>query len=243
MKKRIKWSGVIACELFTLFTFIKMLAKKEYSNLIVCLITFVLCILPFIVEKLFYCKINTIAYIFILFYTICPMLGDCYQLYYITTWWDKFLHAFGGVVFALFGIYLFHFLNGKSTKAVAVVLFAVCFSIALSVVWEFIEFGADTFFGTDMQRDTVITTIRSYNLGDDIGVMGTIDGIENVTVNGCELPVKGYLDIGLIDTMKDMLWEAFGALIVGVMYFLDKGEHQIFIPDNSDKTAYVEMKS
>ncbi|HOQ14308.1 MAG TPA: hypothetical protein PKZ58_04430, partial [Bacillota bacterium] len=64
MKKRIKWSGVIACELFTLFTFIKMLAKKEYSNLIVCLITFVLCILPFIVEKLFYCKINTIAYIF-----------------------------------------------------------------------------------------------------------------------------------------------------------------------------------
>jgi len=94
-----------------------------------------------------------------------------------------------------------------------------------------------------MQRDTVITTIRSYNLGDDIGVMGTIDGIENVTVNGCELPVKGYLDIGLIDTMKDMLWEAFGALIVGVMYFLDKGEHQIFIPDNSDKTTYVEMKS
>ena len=74
-----------------------------------------------------------------------------------------------------------------------------------------------------MQRDTLVTAIHSYNLGPATGVVGTIDPIESVIVNG--VPMEGYLDLGLIDTMGDMFIETVGAMAYAVLFALDRGRH------------------
>lgn len=88
-----------------------------------------------------------------------------------------------------------------------------------------------------MQHDTVITSMNSYFLGDGIGVTGSLDNIEEVTINGIALPVNGYLDIGLIDSMMDMLLESLGAVVVAVIYILDKGRHPLF----TARSEYAEI--
>ena len=42
-----------------------------------------------------------------------------------------------------------------------------------------------------------------------------------------------YLDIGLIDTMKDMLLESLGALVYVSIYYLTVGKRQAFRPELS----------
>ena len=85
----------------------------------------------------------------------------------------------------------------------------------------------DRLFGMDMQRDTIVTSLHSYDLGGAAGVIGSIESINSVTVNGQAL--EGYLDIGLIDTMGDMMIETVGAVAYAVAYALDKGRHPAFI--------------
>ncbi len=224
-----KWSLVV-CEFFTLCTLLLMIAVKDWGNLPVCFITLILVLAPVIIERLFSCTINLTGFLFIQIYALGPMLGDCYKLYYVTSWWDKALHTCGGIAFALFGLYLFITMSGRKSRMAACAIFAVCFSVTVSVFWEFFEFGVDCLFGSDMQHDTVITSIESHYLDEELGSVGTLDNIESVVVDGTPLPVKGYLDIGLIDSMTDMLLESLGAVIVGVLYVLDRGRHPVFIP-------------
>ena len=83
--------------------------------------------------------------------------------------------------------------------------------------------------GTDMQNDTVITALHSYYLSDSLGVAGSLENISQVTVNGTVLPVQGYLDIGLIDSMLAMLLETLGALVVAVIGIVNKGSYGIIL--------------
>ena len=87
--------------------------------------------------------------------------------------------------------------------------------MTIGVLWEFFEFGMDEMFGLDMQKDTVMTGISSTLL-DPSGSQHPqrIDRIESVEVNGQELGVGGYLDIGLRDTMGDLFVNFVGALAV-----------------------------
>ena len=65
-------------------------------------------------------------------------------------------------------------------------------------------------FHLDMQKDTVVNTISSVMLDPDGGNVPTaIQGITDVivvTAGGREIPLGlgGYLDIGILDTMKDL---------------------------------------
>ena len=154
--------------------------------------------------------------------------GRIYKLYYLIAHWDKLLHLCGGVVFALFGSYLPVVINRKyENDRLLRVLVALMFSISVSALWEFYEFGMDRWFGMDMQRDTIIRAIHSYDLGEATGVIGSIDQIDSVIVNG--EPLEGYIDIGLIDTMGDMMIETVGAAAYAVVFALDKGRHPAFI--------------
>ena len=88
-------------------------------------------------------------------------------------------------------------------------------------VWEFFEFGVDTFLGKDMQKDTIVTTINSTLLsGNDTNAVTHISGIASTTVNGKDLGINGYLDIGLIDTMEDLVVNFIGAVVFSVFGFL-----------------------
>ena len=227
--------GVLLCEAFAVITIIMMIVSKQYDRLLLAFATPFIILAPKILELLFRCKIDLPVYLFGLFYAIGPMLGQCYNLYYTVSWWDKMLHISGGVMFAFLGLFLFEKYVGKDKKKmVMTAVFALCFSIAIAVLWEFCEFGADTFLGMDMQDDTVITHINSYLLNEGVGVAGSIENIEEVIVNGQALPIKGYIDIGLTDTILDMLLETMGAVVVAIIYIVSKGKFAVFKKKNQE---------
>ena len=227
--------GVLLCEAFAVITIIMMIVSKQYDRLLLAFATPFIILAPKILELLFRCKIDLPVYLFGLFYAIGPMLGQCYNLYYTVSWWDKMLHISGGVMFAFLGLFLFEKYVGKDKKKmVMTAVFALCFSMAIAVLWEFCEFGADTFLGMDMQDDTVVTHINSYLLNEGVGVAGSIENIEEVIVNGQVLPVTGYIDIGLTDTILDMLLETMGAVVVAIIYIVSKGKFAVFKKNNQE---------
>ena len=76
----------------------------------------------------------------------------------------------------------------------------------------------DMIMELDMQKDTVIHTIRSVML--DPGghnVPYAIQNITDVAVNGQSLGLGGYLDIGLLDTMQDLIVNFIGAAVFSVL--------------------------
>ena len=76
----------------------------------------------------------------------------------------------------------------------------------------------DFFLGTDMQKDTVIHAIHSVSLDPTLSnKVVTIPDIQDVVINGESLGLGGYLDIGIIDTMKDLFVNFIGASILGIM--------------------------
>ncbi len=76
----------------------------------------------------------------------------------------------------------------------------------------------DCVFHTDMQKDTVIHAFYSVLLDETYSnIPVAVRGIESVVVNGTELGLGGYLDIGLYDTMEDLFVNFLGALVFSVI--------------------------
>lgn len=237
MQKAEKWvklGGTALCEIFTVITIITLWTGGEPDRLVLAFGTLLLVLLPMLLEKLFRCRICLPVYIFALAYAIGPMLGHCWKLYYTIPVWDKLLHISGGVMFAILGAFFFDRLVHGKQKPITGALFALCFSMAIAVLWEFCEFGADTFLGMDMQDDTIVYGLTSYLLGDAVGITGSIENIQSVVVNGISLP--GYIDIGLIDSMLDMLLESLGALVTCLLLLLDKGRHPLIRDKRKSRT-------
>ncbi len=221
-----KVSIIAAGLLFCIISMAITLFRGETKNILYILSTVMLLFGPVIVGNWMKFSINPAMFTFVMFYAITPLLGSMYKLYYLTSWWDDLLHFSGGVVFAILGIFAAKFLNRKNKNSLIMcAVFGFCFSLTLAVLWEFFEYGMDTFFGRDMQVDTIVTYINSYLLGNEAGVQGSIENIHSVVVNGQVL--EGYIDIGLIDTMNDMLLECLGALIYCVIFLIDRDRHPI----------------
>lgn len=68
--------------------------------------------------------------------------------------------------------------------------------------------------------------VHSYLLGDRPGQVGTVEKITHSQVGEKIFP--GYVDLGLIDTMTDMLTETVGALFGGVFLLWDRDRHPAF---------------
>lgn len=226
-EKSLRCILITLCELLTIYTIIKLFYERQLSKLLLAFVTLLLILFPELVEKILHCHISQPLYLFSLFYAIGPMLGHCNNFYHLLPWWDKMLHVMGGIMFALFGMYFYSRLGGDSRKRFLGCCFSLCFSVTISVIWEFFEFGMDQFFAFDMQDDFIINSITSYALGSGIGHTGTIENISSVIIDSKPLPFSGYLDIGLVDTMLDMLLESLGAVVTVIWISIDKGKHKL----------------
>lgn len=226
-ERTIRNSAVVLAELIVCGTIISLLRSGDTERLLLAFGTLLFVLIPGILERLLRCRINLVVYLLGVLYAMGSMMGHCWKFYYTIPCWDKLLHLCGGVMFVILGIYLFERLSCGKANHVSAVIFALCFSLAISVLWEFVEYGADIFLGMDMQDDTIVNHITSYMLGTEKGVTGSIKDIQSVVINGAALPVDGYIDIGLHDTMLDMLWESGGALVTCMLLFIDKGKHPL----------------
>ena len=170
------------------------------------------------------------------------ILGEIREYYIMIPMWDTILHTINGFLAAAIGFSMVDLLNRSDRMTFQLsplftAIVAFCFSMTIGVVWEFFEFGMDMIFGLDMQKDTVIQAIRSVTLNPDgRNIVSVIDPIRSVVINGKELGIGGYLDIGLIDTMKDLIVNFIGAVVFsvfGYVYVKNRGKGNIvarFVP-------------
>lgn len=234
--------------LIVIVMMILQLINRNYENVFLCVLTLVLLIVPSLVQITFRVELPTTLEIFILIFIFAAeILGEISEFYLVFPFWDVVLHTVNGFLAAAIGFSMVDLLN-RSEKVkfklspLFMAIVAFCFSMTIGVVWEFFEFGMDQIMGYDMQKDTVIHTIRSVTLdpaGRNVPYM--ISGITETAVNGQNLGVGGYLDIGLIDTMQDLIVNFVGAFmfsVIGFFYVKNRGKGILagrFIPRRKEK--------
>lgn len=201
---------------------VRQLFNGNYESVFLCLLTLLLLLGPSIAQITLRVELPpTLEIIIFLFIYAAEILGEIHQFYTAFPYWDTILHTLNGFLAAAIGFSLVELLN-RNQKLVFqlspffTVLVALCFSMTVGVLWEFFEFTMDMLFGLDMQKDTIVHSISSVLLGQSGGIPYRIDGIAEVAVNGEELGIGGYLDIGLIDTMADLFVNLIGALVFAV---------------------------
>ena len=233
----------LTLRLLVILVMILQILNRNYENVFLCILTLALMIMPSIVQVTFKVELPTTLEIIILcFIFSAEILGEINEFYLIFPFWDTVLHTLNGFLAAAIGFSMVDLLN-QSEKVkfhlspLFLAIVAFCFSMTIGVVWEFFEFFMDMFVGYDMQKDTIIHTIRSVTLNPDgKNVPVTIEHIQDVLVNGQSLGLGGYLDIGLIDTMIDLFVNFIGATIfsiIGFFYVKKRGQGEIarrFIP-------------
>jgi len=210
--------------------------NRNYENVLLCVLTLVLFMLPSAFERRLHIDLpDTLEIIILLFIYAAEILGEISDYYIEFPFWDTMLHTMNGFLCAAIGFALVDILNREekvflhlSPFFMAVVAF--CFSMTIGVLWEFFEFSMDQFLLFDMQKDTVVNTISTVNLDPDHGTTAVIvKGIQDVILvleDGSRMPLGlgGYLDVGIIDTMKDLLVNFIGAAVFSTIgYFYVKG--------------------
>lgn len=249
-KKNRDLTVYVVLRLLVIATIVIQALRGNYENVFLGILTLILFMIPTIIDRKLNIKLpNVLETIILLFIFSAEILGEIQNFYGIFPFWDTMLHTINGFLCAAIGFSLIDILNQSEEfhlkmSPVFVALVAFCFSMTIGVLWEFFEFGADTFFKTDMQKDRISSSISSVLINEEKkNVPVKIDNIEEETIkyneNGeiKELIVSGgHLDIGLKDTMKDLLVNFIGAVvfsIIGLLYIKNRDEYRFaenFIP-------------
>ena len=226
-KNKAVFAVYIVLRLIVIVSLVFALVRGNFENAVLCVATLLLLLAPSFIEKSFSVELPSVLEIIIMCFAFShAILGEIGCFYVKVPWWDTMLHTLNGFLCAGVGFSLIDLLNRDKRfrfelSPVYVALVAFCFSMTVGVLWEFFEFGSDMIFKTDMQQDTVIRSITSVALDPTkSNTPVTVDGITSVVVNGRELGVGGYLDIGLIDTMKDLIVNFIGAVVFSIFGFI-----------------------
>ena len=140
---------------------------------------------------------NVMSVVFICFCLAHFVVGEIGELYVRSKVFDSILHTLSGSMVAILGFSIIRLLNDSDKTDIKldplfVSIFVVCFSVTIGVLWEIVEFAADTFSGSNMQRYSDSVTREPF--------MGRA---------------------ALFDTMKDLILDGIGALVVAVISFID----------------------
>ena len=220
----------------------------NFENVFLCVLTLILFSIPSFIERTIRIDIpDTLEIIILLFIFAAEILGEIQAYYVQFPYWDTMLHTLNGFLCAAIGFSLLDILNRDERLAfklspVYLAVVAFCFSMTIGVLWEFFECFMDQMFLLDMQKDTVVQSIGSIMLdptgGNHPVVLHNITDVIVVQADGTQtaLGLGGYLDIGLLDTMKDLFVNFIGALtfsIIGYFYVRSRGKGKFakrFIP-------------
>lgn len=235
-RRRLTIRGVLS--FFIVLTFVRAAFMHRYENMFVCVLSLVLFCVPMMIERSLDIDIppvmEGIIYCFIF---AAEILGEINSFYTIIPGWDTMLHTINGFLVAAVGFSLVDLFNRSERfsfklSPLFLAIVAFCFSMTVGVLWEFFEFGADQMMGTDMQKDFIVQNINSVSLNPE--GLNNVEHVkvESLIVNGedwMEFP-GGYLDVGLIDTMKDLQVNFIGAVafsIIGYFYVKTRGKGKL----------------
>ena len=242
--------------ILVLAVLVRQIMLASYESAFFCVLTLLLLYVPSWVQVKLRIELPPPLEITILcFIFAAEILGEVNAFYVVVPNWDTMLHTLNGFLAAAVGFSMVILLNDDERltfhlSPFFLALVAFCFSMTIGVLWEFFEFSMDYFFGFDMQKDTVIHSIHSVLLDPTrTNTVVTIPNIQDVVINGQSLGVGGYVDIGIIDTMKDLFVNFIGAVvfsITGFFYAKSKGRRrtpaQGFVPSKkTEEQDYLEQ--
>ena len=254
MKEKIKGrQGVIVhvvLQFLVLCGIVTQTLHHEYYNVFLCVLTLLLFNIPQIIDRKFHVRIPVALEVVILLFIFAHMiLGEIRSFYTLFPYWDTMLHTINGFLMAAIGFSMIDILNQDprvhiSMSPIFVAFVAFCFSMTIGVLWEFFEFSMDQFTGSDMQKDFFISAVNSVALNPDgLNEVIHLPDIQKTVVyymdNGEQVSYVmngGYLDVGILDTMKDLMVNCLGALVfsaIGIIYIKNRGRGKVaqsFIP-------------
>ena len=196
----------------------------------------------FVFEYLIGFRVGYILTVLIIFSACGGLLGSSYNIYMILPWFDSLLHAVSGILFFAAGFMLAEVFFGKdkvNKHFFGKLAFAIFFSTTVGVAWEFFEYLISETMGFDMLEDAIVTDIQSYllsqshnvaiELNDITQTVITYDGGKEWVING------GYMDLGLYDTLNDLLIAAAGTVSIAIVSIISFYKfpkfNKMFIPE------------
>lgn len=242
VKRKLTLRAILS--ILVILVIVRQALMGHYENIFTCVLTLVLFGIPLFIDRRLGIDIPpTLEAIILCFIFAAEILGEINSFYTLIPYWDTMLHTINGFLMAAIGIAMVDIINRSENFAMElsplfVAVVAFCFSMTVGVLWEFFECGMDLFFAKDMQKDTFVTVINSVALNPQgLNIVEHVP-IESLMVNGEDWLAKygGYLDIGLLDTMKDLFVNFIGALVfsvIGYFYVKNRGEGKFaknFIP-------------
>ena len=238
----------LVLRLLVILTLVRAAFRQDFESVFLCALTLVLMILPSILTRRLHIELpGTLEIIILLFIFAAEILGEINSFYIRVPNWDTMLHTLNGFLCAAIGFALVDMLNRSDRfsfklSPVYLAIVAFCFSMTVGVMWEFFEYYGDVLLGLDMQKDTIVNAIRTVELDPTRSnkVVAVKDIADVIIVHGDgtqqALGLGGYLDVGIHDTMKDLLVNFIGAVvfsIIGFFYVKEKGKGRFaarFIP-------------
>ena len=209
---------------------VRAVILDRWDQVFCCALALIAFMIPSFVEKRLKIELpSTLEIVVLLFIFAGEILGEIGEFYNRIQYWDMILHTINGFLMAAIGVALIDVFNKHpkinfSLSPFFVAFVAFCFSMTIGVLWEFGEFSADRYLGADMQKDTIVQSINSWELeSNDSNSPVEIDDISKTVITGtvhgkpAEMTIDGYLDIGLNDTMEDMLVNLVGAFVFSVI--------------------------
>ena len=117
----------------------------------------ILSLLPVLFELIFGRRINNVVFLIIELYLIfAGLIGSVLNVYYVVNWYDIIIHILMGYFVAILGIFVAGKIGNYSKYNVLfVAVFCLCFSLAVEVLWEIFEWGADNLFNQTMQGEKI----------------------------------------------------------------------------------------
>ena len=166
----------------------------RYDHAGFCVLSLLLFLLPEAVSRRFRITLPHITEaLFLLFIFASEILGELGQFYLRFPHWDTLLHTIGGLLSTALGFSVIRLFHHNDTECTPLFCAAsvFCFSMTVGIFWEFFEFGMDTVFHTNMQKDRMLYRFSTP-----------------------------CLDIGLYDTMGDLLTHALSTAFLCGLGFL-----------------------
>ena len=202
--------------------------KTDQMMVMVCLLAIFFYFLIAFFEYIFKLKMSSLLkFILYLFIFGGLVLGEVCKFYSFLSFFDNFLHFIGGFLGACLGLSLVYKLLIKSKIKKTIVtglIFVICFSITLGVLWEFLEYSADRILDKNMQKDVIVNNFKS-NFFDKDDILQTVE-INNIlktriyTIDNIITVEGGYIDIGLSDTIEDLFFDFIGASLLSAFVYL-----------------------
>jgi len=157
---------------------------------------------------------NVMSVVFVLFCLAHFVVGEIGELYVKSKVFDSVLHTLSGSMVAILGFSIVRLLNNSDKidlklNPLFVSVFVVCFTITIGVLWEIVEFMVDAATGSNMQRYSDSVT-RELFLG----------------------------RAALFDTMKDLMLDAIGAIVIAITSCTSYKKKKIHIA----RRWYIEKK-